>query len=46
VQAADEFARQAITDDLRTPGVFGPEVAAPVGSNRLDALAAFTGRRP
>jgi uncharacterized protein (TIGR03086 family) len=46
VQAADEFARQAVTDDLRTPGVFGPEVAAPANSSRLDALAAFTGRRP
>jgi uncharacterized protein (TIGR03086 family) len=46
VHAADEFARQAITDDLRTPGVFGPEVEAPANSSRLDALAAFTGRRP
>jgi uncharacterized protein (TIGR03086 family) len=46
VKAADEFARQAVTDDLRTPGVFGPEVAAPANSSPLDALAAFTGRRP
>jgi uncharacterized protein (TIGR03086 family) len=44
VRSADEFARQAITADLRTPGVFGPEVDAPANSNRLDALAAFTGR--
>jgi uncharacterized protein (TIGR03086 family) len=46
VRAADEFARQAITDDLRRPGVFGPEVASPGTGDRLDALAAFTGRRP
>jgi uncharacterized protein (TIGR03086 family) len=46
VSAADEFTRQALTDDLRTPGVFGPEVAAPANCSRLDALAAFTGRRP
>jgi uncharacterized protein (TIGR03086 family) len=46
VQAVDEFARQAITEDLRTPGVFGPEVDAAANGNRLDALAAFTGRRP
>jgi uncharacterized protein (TIGR03086 family) len=46
VQAADEFARQAVSEDLRVPGVFGPEVVAPANSSRLDALAAFTGRRP
>ena len=46
VQAVDAFARQAITDDLRTPGVFGPEVEATPNSSTLDALAAFTGRRP
>ncbi|MEY2420677.1 MAG: hypothetical protein QOI95_744 [Acidimicrobiaceae bacterium] len=46
VRAADSFARQAITDDLRTPGVFGPEVVPPPNSSTIDALAAFTGRRP
>jgi uncharacterized protein (TIGR03086 family) len=46
VRAADEFARQAISDDLRTPGLFGAEVEPPTNSSRLDALAAFTGRRP
>ena len=46
VRAVDEFARQAITDEMRTPGLFGPEVAPPANANRLDALAAFTGRRP
>jgi uncharacterized protein (TIGR03086 family) len=46
VGAVDEFARQAVTEDLRVPGVFGPEVVAPANSSRLDALAAFTGRRP
>lgn len=46
VRAIDEFARQAITDEMRTPGLFGPEVAPPANASRLDALAAFTGRRP
>ena len=46
VEAVDAFARQAITDDMRTPGLFGPEVEPPANASRLDALAAFTGRRP
>jgi len=46
VEAIDSFARQAITDEMRTPGLFGPEVAAPAKANRIDSLAAFTGRRP
>jgi uncharacterized protein (TIGR03086 family) len=46
VAAADGFARQAITPELRTPGVFGAEVTVPEGTAPLEALAAFTGRRP
>ncbi len=44
VAAVSGFAHQALTDELRTPGLFGPEVEAPVGAPPLDALAAFTGR--
>ena len=46
VASVDGFARQALTDDLRRPGLFGAEVAAPPTSSPLDALAAFTGRQP
>jgi uncharacterized protein (TIGR03086 family) len=46
VDAADAFARSAITADLRVPGVFGPEVSAPPQASNLETLAAFTGRRP
>lgn len=46
VSAIDAFARQALTDDMRTPGLFGPEVEPPTNANPIDALAAFTGRRP
>ena len=46
VAAVDEFARQALTDDMRTPGLVGPEVSAPPNASRLYSLAAFTGRRP
>jgi uncharacterized protein (TIGR03086 family) len=46
VESVDGFARQALTDDLRVPGLFGGEVAAPPTASPLDALAAFTGRQP
>jgi uncharacterized protein (TIGR03086 family) len=46
VASVDGFARQALTDDLRVPGLFGGEVAAPPAASPLDALAAFTGRQP
>jgi uncharacterized protein (TIGR03086 family) len=46
VESVDGFARQAITDELRRPGVFGREVAASPNGSSMDALAAFTGRRP
>jgi uncharacterized protein (TIGR03086 family) len=46
VESVDGFARQAITDEWRRPGVFGREVAASSTGSPLDALAAFTGRQP
>lgn len=46
VASVDGFARQALSDDLRVPGLFGGEVAAPPTAGPLDALAAFTGRQP
>lgn len=46
VAAADGFARQAITPELRVPGVFGAEVDAPAGASPLEQLVAFSGRTP
>lgn len=46
VAAAEGFARQAITPELRAPGVFGPEVEAPAGASDLERLVAFSGRTP
>lgn len=46
VESVETFAREAITDELRRPGVFGDEVAASSTTSPLDALAAFTGRQP
>ncbi|MCU1427652.1 MAG: hypothetical protein JWL83_1652 [Actinomycetia bacterium] len=45
VESVDGFARQALTDEWRRPGVFGGEVAAPATASTIDALAAFTGRQ-
>lgn len=44
VAAVDEFAREALTDELRATGAFAGEVTAPDGASRLDSLAAFSGR--
>jgi uncharacterized protein (TIGR03086 family) len=44
VGAIDEFARQAVSDDLRQPGLFGPEVTAAPDAAPLDRLVAFSGR--
>jgi uncharacterized protein (TIGR03086 family) len=46
VAAVDGFARQAVTPELRTPGVFGPEVEAPPSASALERLVAFSGRTP
>jgi uncharacterized protein (TIGR03086 family) len=46
VASVDGFARLALSDDLRRPGLFGAEVAAPPTASPVDALAAFTGRTP
>lgn len=46
VAEIDTFARAALRPELRTPGVFGPEVEAPAGADRLTRLVAFSGRRP
>lgn len=35
-----------MTAEMRTPGMFGPEVPAPADAAPLDRLAAFLGRRP
>jgi len=44
VAAVDEFARGALTDDLRDGDTFAAAVEAPPGASRMAALAAFTGR--
>lgn len=46
VAAADAFARQAVTSDLRQPGVFGAEVTPPADASPLERLVAFSGRTP
>lgn len=46
VAVADAVAHAMVTDEMRVPGMFGPEVPAPPGASRLDRLAAFLGRRP
>lgn len=44
VAVADDFARQALTPDLRDGDVFAAEVDAPDGADRLQRLVAFSGR--
>jgi uncharacterized protein (TIGR03086 family) len=46
VESVAAFAHQAVTGDLRRPGLFGHEQAAAPMSSPVDALAAFTGRQP
>ena len=43
---AHRMAQTMLSDDLRAAGMFGPEVAAPVGAHAADRLAALTGRTP
>jgi uncharacterized protein (TIGR03086 family) len=44
VMSVDQFARGALTDEWRRPGVFGDEVTAAPTASALDRLAAFAGR--
>jgi uncharacterized protein (TIGR03086 family) len=44
VIAVDEFARAAVTDDMRDIGMFKPETTPPAGAGRLEQLLAFSGR--
>ena len=44
VAAADAFARQMITPEMREGGAFGPQTQAQDGAARLLRLVAFTGR--
>lgn len=46
VELADGVARAVVTDALRIPGMFAPEVPASADASPLDRLAAFLGRRP
>lgn len=44
VDVVDEFARVAITPELRDAGLFAAPTAAPPDADAMDRLAAFTGR--
>jgi uncharacterized protein (TIGR03086 family) len=44
VVAVDEFARDALGDEVRAAGLFAPATSAPSGASRLEQLIAFTGR--
>lgn len=44
VVAVDEFARNAVTDEMREMGMFQPETTPPAGADRLRGLLAFSGR--
>lgn len=44
VAAVDEFARSAITEDLRDGDTFKSATTAPDGASRLEQLVAFSGR--
>ncbi len=46
VADADAFAHQIIAPEMRTPGVFGPEVDPPANATALERLVAFAGRQP
>lgn len=44
VAAVDEFARQALTPDMRDGDTFAAETTPPAGASRLEQLVAFSGR--
>ena len=44
VASVDEFARQALTDDMRDGDMFKAATTPPTGASALEALAAFSGR--
>ena len=45
VAAIDEFARQALTPDMRDGDTFAAEATPPAGTGRLGRLIAFSGRQ-
>ncbi|MGI8792524.1 MAG: hypothetical protein ACR2H3_05020 [Acidimicrobiales bacterium] len=44
VAAADAFARQAVSPEMRDGDTFAPEATAPDGASPLERLVAFSGR--
>ena len=44
VVEVDTFAREAVSDDLRASGAFGPECDVAADASALEGLIAFTGR--
>lgn len=45
VAAVDDFARQALTPDMRDGDMFAAEATPPAGADRLERLVAFSGRQ-
>ena len=45
VAAVDDFARQALTPDLRDGDTFADATIPPAGADRLECLVAFSGRQ-
>ncbi|MDZ7676125.1 MAG: TIGR03086 family metal-binding protein [Acidimicrobiales bacterium] len=45
VAAVDDFARQALTPDMRDGDTFAAETTPPAGAGRLEQLVAFSGRQ-
>lgn len=45
-EPALEVSRNLVSDEIRSAGAFGPEVAAPAGASEADRLVAFLGRNP
>lgn len=46
VEAALEFSRSFVTDEIRTRGAFGPVVPVPDEASATDRLVGFLGRQP
>ena len=44
IDAVDQFARQALTPEMRDGDTFKDETVAPPGASRLERLVAFSGR--
>ncbi len=46
IAIADGVARAMVSDAMRAPGMFGPEITPPASATPLSKLVAFLGRQP